>query len=95
MDQIDTRPARAPAAVVRRALLPVKVTAGAAGISPAQVYAFARAGRLRMVKLGGRTLVTRESLQALLDSAVPYVPDGSNPRGRARARASEAAQRSA
>jgi hypothetical protein len=78
-----------------RPYLPVSHSAALAGCSSAQIYALAKAGRLSMVKVAGRTLVTVESLRALLDAAVPYVPDGTNPRGRARVRAAEAAQRAA
>jgi excisionase family DNA binding protein len=36
------------------------------GVSHAHVYKLARTGRLRMVKVGGRTLIRREDAEALL-----------------------------
>jgi hypothetical protein len=90
----STTPARN-VAWTERPYLPVAPSAALAGCSSAQIYALAKAGRLELVKLAGRTLVTVASLRALLDSAVPYVPDGSRPRGRARVRAAQAAQRAA
>lgn len=52
------------------------------GCSRGQVYVLARDGRLSMVKLAGRTLVTVASLIAFLETAQPFVPTGRDPRGR-------------
>jgi len=63
-----------------------------AGISPASLYKLNEAGRLEFKRLAGRTLVTTESLIALIDSAEPWAPSDRGASGRAaraeRARAS-------
>lgn len=73
----------------------VSVAASLINSSRAQVYVLAKNGQLDMVKLAGRTLVTTESLRRFLATAVPYRPDGTNPRGLAKTRAAELAQRAA
>jgi hypothetical protein len=45
------------------------------GCSPGQIYAYLKAEALRAMRLGGKTLVTTESLEALLATAKPWKPD--------------------
>jgi hypothetical protein len=54
---------------------PIQRTAGILGCSPSQVYNRLNDHRLTGVTLGGRTLVTTESIVALLAEAKPWVPD--------------------
>lgn len=75
--------------------LPIPTAASLIGCSRAKVYSLAQEGRLDMVKLAGRTLITTATLCALIDSAKPYRPDGTDPRGLARTRAAELAQHAA
>jgi hypothetical protein len=44
------------------------------GVSIASLYRFAAEGRLTLKRLAGRTLVSTESLVALVDSAEPWAP---------------------
>jgi hypothetical protein len=54
---------------------PVQRTAGILGCSPSQVYNRLNDGQLKGVTLGGRTLVTTESILALLAEVKPWLPD--------------------
>lgn len=80
-------PAKAPHAVVpswsETPLLKMLDAARLAGCSRARIYGLAKEGHLSLVKLAGRTLVKTESLARFIDSAQPYVPDGSGARGSA------------
>lgn len=75
-----------------RPLLPLKMAADIAGVSPASLYRAQTEGSLEFKRLAGRTLVTTASLVALIDSAEPWVPSGRGACGRAaRAERSRAA----
>jgi hypothetical protein len=67
---------------------PVQRAAGILGCSPSQVYNCLNDQRLKGVRLGGRTLVTTESILALLAKAKPWVPDKERVRKAIRARTS-------
>jgi hypothetical protein len=54
---------------------PIQRAAGILGCSPSQVYSRLNDRGLKGVTLGGRTLVTTESIVALLAEAKPWVPD--------------------
>ncbi|MGY4414872.1 hypothetical protein ACVWW4_006608 [Bradyrhizobium sp. LB7.1] len=57
-----------------RPLLQLKIAAEIAGVSPATLYRFADEGKLKLREFGGRTLVSTESLAALLDTAKDWTP---------------------
>jgi hypothetical protein len=73
-----------------RPLLTVQDAATVAGLSTASIYRFAGEGRINLVRLGGRTLVTVESLTALIATAEPWSPSARG--SAARAARSERAQ---
>lgn len=54
--------------------LQLKVAAEIAGVSAATLYRFADEGKLKLRELGGRTLVSTESLVALIDTAKEWSP---------------------
>ena len=54
---------------------PVNRTATIIGASVSQTYTLLNAGELKAVKLGGKTLVTTESIVDYLATAQPWVPD--------------------
>jgi hypothetical protein len=69
--------------------LPLPRAAEIAGVSPAALYGYEKQGRLTFRRLAGRTLVSTESLIALVDKAEPWTP---STRGKeARAKRSERA----
>ena len=45
----------------------VNEAAAAVGISPRKVYELAKAGEITLFKLGGRTLIRRDALEAYVD----------------------------
>ena len=47
--------------------LRVNETVAVSGLSRSTIYELLKAGKLRAVKIGGRRLILRESLQALLE----------------------------
>lgn len=53
----------------------IKTAASLLGCSPGKVYAELHAGNLSAVKLAGRTLITTDSLLAMLAKAQPWRPD--------------------
>lgn len=61
-----------------------------AGVSEGSLYRAAEEGRLKLVRLAGRTLVDTESLKAFIASAQPWTP--SDRGAAARAKRSEAAR---
>ncbi len=63
------------------------------GLSAASIYSFAAQGRLKLMKLGGRSLVDVSSLIALLDTREPWTPS-TKPRAAQEARGARAAARS-
>ena len=63
-----------------------------AGVSEGSLYRAAEEGRLKLVRLAGRTLVETESLKAFIASAEPWTP--SDRGAAARAKRSEAARAS-
>jgi excisionase family DNA binding protein len=65
-----------------RPVVPLATAAELVGLSRASLYALASAGRLQLLRLGGRTLVATTDVQRLLAQAEPFVP-GAKPRGRA------------
>lgn len=69
-----------------RPLHKVQDAAKIIGVSTASIYLLARKGDLELKRLAGRTVVTVESLAALIDSAEPWTPSG-------RATAANAARR--
>ena len=48
--------------------LRVNETTAVSGLSRSTIYTLLKAGKLRAVKVGGRRLILRESLQALLQT---------------------------
>jgi excisionase family DNA binding protein len=56
------------------------------GCSRSQIYAHLKEGELTAVRLGGKTLVTTESLDALLATARPWSPDHARIKAANRAR---------
>jgi hypothetical protein len=66
---------------------PIQRTAGILGCSASQVYNRLNDGQLKGITLGGRTLVTTESILALLAEAKPWVPDQERVHQAIRARA--------
>ncbi|MGU3358890.1 hypothetical protein ACLBWX_01010 [Methylobacterium sp. M6A4_1b] len=65
-----------------------------AGVSEGSLYRAAEEGRLKLVRLAGRTLVETESLKAFIASAQPWTPSDRGAAGRAkRAEAARAALR--
>lgn len=65
-----------------RPVVPLATAAELVGLSRSSLYAMAGAGRLQLLRLGGRTLVATADVQRLLAQAEPFVP-GAKPRGRA------------
>ncbi|UES46827.1 hypothetical protein [Roseibium aggregatum] len=65
------------------AYLPLTRASEIAGVSTASLYNFESAGRLQFKRLAGRTLVTTESLIALIDSAEDWTPSDRGSHGRA------------
>lgn len=57
------RPAAAPLAYT------LDQAAAACGLSRSSLYRHGKAGRLRLVRVGGRTLVTADSLRALVGAS--------------------------
>ncbi len=47
--------------------LRINETVAVSGLSRSTIYELLKAGKLRAVKIGGRRLILRESLQALLE----------------------------
>lgn len=76
-----------------RTLIPIRPASTVLGISTAAVYALVYGGQLVAVKLAGRTLIKTDSLRRLVETAQPF--ESSGPRGLARTRAAEIAQRAA
>ena len=66
---------------------PLEKAAAAAGVSQATLYRAEAEGKLTFVRLGGRTLVTADSLKRYIGSAKPWVRSS-------RADAAQAARRS-
>lgn len=56
----------------QRPHLRLEVATEIAGISPASLYRLAAAGRVKLVKLAGRTLVETKSLVSLVNTAEPW-----------------------
>ncbi|MET4153835.1 helix-turn-helix domain-containing protein [Bradyrhizobium sp. RT7b] len=73
-------------------MLQLKTAAEIAGVSQAMLYRFAASGKLKLRDFGGRTLVSTESLVALLDTAKDWTPRKRGEQARA---ARKAAARSA
>ncbi len=48
--------------------LRINETVAVSGLSRSTIYELLKAGKLRAVKIGGRRLILRESLQALLEA---------------------------
>jgi hypothetical protein len=61
-------------------LLQVRAASQILGLSTASVYGLAHAGRLKLKRLAGRTLVETKSLVEVIDSATDWTP---SPRGAA------------
>ncbi|EKX59531.1 hypothetical protein D516_2686 [Rhodobacter sp. AKP1] len=55
-----------------RAFLPLTAAAEILGVSAASVYGLEAKGRLSFSRLAGRTLVSVDSLKALIDNADPW-----------------------
>lgn len=55
--------------------VPIADAARLLGVSRAQVYNLARAGRVRLVAPAGRTLVVTADLARMLDTSVSHTPD--------------------
>lgn len=50
--------------------LRINETAAVSGLSRSTIYELLKTGKLQAVKIGGRRLILRESLQALLHSGI-------------------------
>ncbi len=50
--------------------LRINETVAVSGLSRSTIYELLKAGKLRAVKIGGRRLILRESLQALLHGGI-------------------------
>lgn len=70
--RVDASPAEQPTSWRDTALIPLLRASEIAGISVASLYKMRREGRLDFRKLAGRTLVTTESLERLIDDAETY-----------------------
>ncbi|WP_417578592.1 hypothetical protein [Pelagibacterium sp.] len=66
-----------------RPLLPIKMAANIAGVSPASLYRAQTDGSIEFKRLAGRTLVTTQSLVAMIDGAEPWTPSDRGAHGRA------------
>src|SRR5690606_28530771 len=80
----DVAPANSDIHWTERRLLPLKLAAQIAGLSPATLYRLEAGGRVKFKRLGGRTLIETSSLIALIDGSENWTASDHGAAGRAK-----------